>query len=162
MNLAHPGFPPHRIRNVVGLYVDPPAHAIVLSVDEKSQIQALDRTQLSMPLKKGRAGTVRHDYKRHGTRTPFAALNTLDGTVVSCNMQRHRHQEFIRFLNSIEELLPAGKTIKPLSIIMRITNIPRYANGLPTIPAGLSTSFPLRRPGSMLSRDFSRRAQSGG
>src|SRR4051812_13591353 len=82
----------------VGLYVDPPAHAIVLSVDKKSQIQALDRTQAGLPLKKGRAGTMTHDYKRHGTTTLFGALNVLDGTVIGRNMQRHRHQEFIRFL----------------------------------------------------------------
>ena len=100
-----------KLRDVVGLYVDPPAHAIVLSVDEKSQIQALDRTQPGLPLKKGRAGTMTHDYKRHGTTTLFAALNVLDGTVIGRNMQRHRHQEFIRFLNAIEEQVPAGKTI---------------------------------------------------
>jgi transposase len=100
-----------KLRDVVGLYVDPPAHAIVLSVDEKSQIQALDRTQPGLPLKKGRAGTMTHDYKRHGTTTLFAALNVLDGTVIGRNMQRHRHQEFVRFLNAIEEQAPAGKTI---------------------------------------------------
>jgi len=100
-----------KLRDVVGLYVDPPAHAIVLSVDEKSQIQALDRTQPGLPLKKGRAGTMTHDYKRHGTTTLFAALNVLDGTVIGRNMQRHRHQEFIRFLNAIEHEAPAGKTI---------------------------------------------------
>jgi hypothetical protein len=87
-------------RDVVGLYVDPPAHAVVLSVDEKSQIQALDRTQPGLPMKKGRAGTMTHDYKRHGTTTLFAALNVLDGTVIGRNMQRHRHQEFIRFLST--------------------------------------------------------------
>jgi transposase len=86
-----------KLRDVVGLYLDPPAHAIVLSVDEKSQIQALDRTQPGLPMKKGRAGTMTHDYKRHGTTTLFAALNVLDGTVIGRNMQRHRHQEFIRF-----------------------------------------------------------------
>ena len=100
-----------KLRNVVGLYVDPPAHAIVLSVDEKSQIQALDRTQPGLPLKKGRAGTMTHDYERHGTTTLFAAMNVLDGTVIGRNMQRHRHQEFIRFLNVIEKQVPAGKTI---------------------------------------------------
>jgi len=100
-----------KLRDVVGLYVDPPAHAIVLSVDEKSQIQALDRTQPGLPLKKGRAGTMTHDYKRNGTTTLFAALNVLDGTVIGRNMQRHRHQEFIRFLNAIEREVPAGKTI---------------------------------------------------
>ena len=100
-----------KLRDIVGLYVDPPAHAIVLSVDEKSQIQALDRTQPGLPMKKGRAGTMTHDYKRHGTTTLFAALNVLDGTVIGRNMQRHRHQEFIRFLNTIEAQVPAGKLI---------------------------------------------------
>src|SRR5580692_11559049 len=100
-----------KLRDVVGLYLDPPAHAIVLSLDEKSQIQALDRTQPGLPLKKGRAGTMTHDYVRHGTTTLFAAMNVLDGTVTGRNMQRHRHQEFIRFLNVIEKQVPAGKTI---------------------------------------------------
>ena len=100
-----------KLRDVVGLYVDPPAHAIVLSVDEKSQIQALDRTQPGLPMKKGRAGTITHDYKRHGTTTLFAALNVLDGTIIARNMQRHRHQEFIRFLNAIEAEVPAGKLV---------------------------------------------------
>ena len=100
-----------KLRDVVGLYVDPPAHAVVLSVDEKSQIQALDRTQPGLPMKKGRAGTMTHDYKRHGTTTLFAAMNILDGTVIGHNMQRHRHQEFIRFLNAVEREVPAGKTV---------------------------------------------------
>jgi transposase len=100
-----------KLRDVVGLYVDPPAHAIVLSIDEKSQIQALDRTQPGLPLKKGRLGTMTHDYKRHGTTTLFAALNILDGTIIGRNMQRHRHQEFIRFLNAIEAEVPAGKIV---------------------------------------------------
>lgn len=100
-----------KLRDVVGLYVDPPAHAIVLSVDEKSQIQALERTQPGLPLKKGRAGTMTHDYKQHGTTTLFAALNVLDGTVIGRNMQRHRHQEFIRFLNAVEAEVPAGKVV---------------------------------------------------
>jgi transposase len=100
-----------KLRDVVGLYVDPPAHAIVLSIDEKSQIQALDRTQPGLPMKKGRLGTMTHDYKRHGTTTLFAALNVLDGTVIGRNMARHRHQEFIRFLNAVNAELPANKTI---------------------------------------------------
>ena len=91
-----------KLRDVVALYVDPPAHAVVLSVDQKSQIQALDRNQPGVPMKKGRAGTMTHDYKRHGTTTLFAAFNVLDGTVIGHNMQCHRLQEFIRFLNAIE------------------------------------------------------------
>ena len=100
-----------KLKDIVGLYVDPPAHAVVLSVDEKSQIQALDRTQPGLPMKPGRAGTMTHDYKRHGTTTLFAALNILDGTVIGRNMQRHRHQEFVRFLNTIEAQVPVGKVI---------------------------------------------------
>ena len=100
-----------KLRDVVGLYVDPPAHAIVLSVDEKSQIQALDRTQPGLPLKKGRAGTMTHDYKRHGTTTLFAALDVLEGKVIGRCMQRHRHQEFIRFLNAVEAEVSPGKLV---------------------------------------------------
>jgi transposase len=100
-----------KLKDIVGLYVDPPDHAVVLSVDEKSQIQALDRTQPGLPMKPGRAGTMTHDYKRNGTTTLFAALNILDGTVIGSNMQRHRHQEFIRFLNTIEAQVPKRKQI---------------------------------------------------
>ena len=87
-----------KMADVVGLYLDPPAHAVVLSIDEKTQIQALDRTQPGLPLKPGRCGTMTHDYKRHGKTTLFAALNLLEGTVIGRCMQRHRHEEFIRFL----------------------------------------------------------------
>src|SRR3954462_15107908 len=83
-----------KVRDIVGLYVDPPAHAVVLSVDEKSQIQALDRTQPGLPMKRGRASTMTHDYQRNGTTTLFAALDVLEGKVVGRCMQRHRHQEF--------------------------------------------------------------------
>jgi len=100
-----------KLRDIVGLYLDPPAHTVVLSVDEKSQIQALDRTQPGLPMKKGRCGTMTHDYKRNGTTTLFAALNVLDGTVLGRCMQRHRHQEFIRFLNAVEAAVPAGKLV---------------------------------------------------
>src|SRR5476651_1705604 len=100
-----------KVEDIVGLYLDPPEKALVLAVDEKSQIQALDRTQPGLPMKKGRAGTMTHDYKRHGTTTLFAALNVLDGTVIGRNMQRHRHQEFIRFLNAIEAQVPVHKSI---------------------------------------------------
>ena len=100
-----------KLSDIVGLYVDPPAHAVVLSIDEKSQIQALDRTQPGLPLKKGRGATMTHDDKRNGTTTLFAALNTLTGEVTGQNMQRHRHQEFIRFLNRIERQVPAEKAI---------------------------------------------------
>ena len=102
-----------KFADVVGLYVDPPAHAVVLSLNEKSQIQALDRTQPGLPMKKGRAGTMTHDYIRNGTTTLFAALNVLDSMVIGRNMPRHRHQEFIRFLNQVEATVPAGNTVPP-------------------------------------------------
>jgi transposase len=100
-----------KLKDVVGLYVDPPDHAVVLSIDEKSQIQALDRTQPGLPMKKGRAGTMTHDYKRHGTTTLFAALDVLDGKVTGRCMARHRHQEFIGFLDTIEAQVPRRKAI---------------------------------------------------
>ena len=105
-----------KLRDIVGLYVDPPAHSLVLSLDEKSQIQALDRTQPGLPLKPGKAGTWTHDYKRHGTTTLFAALNVLDGRVIGRCMTRHRHQEFIRFLNAIEREVPTGKVIHVIEL----------------------------------------------
>jgi transposase len=101
-----------KLTDIVGLYLDPPAHAVVLSIDEKSQIQALDRTQPGLPMKPGRCGTMTHDYKRHGTTTLFAALNVLDGRVIGRCMQQHRHEEFIRFLNDIERAVPTGKLIE--------------------------------------------------
>jgi transposase len=108
-----------KLADIVGLYIDPPAHAVVLSLDEKSQIQslplartgALDRTQPGLPIKPGRCQTMTHDYKRHGTTTLFAALSVLDGTVIGRCMQRHRHGEFIRFLNAVERQVPAEKPI---------------------------------------------------
>jgi transposase len=96
-----------KLHDVVGLYLNPPDRALVLCVDEKSQIQALDRTQPGLPLKKGRCGTMTHDYKRNGTTTLFAALNMLDGHVIGDCMPRHRHQEFIRFLKKIDAETPA-------------------------------------------------------
>jgi transposase len=92
-----------KVIDVVGLYLNPPEHALVLSVDEKSRIQALDRTQRSLPMYPGRAGTLTHDYKRHGTTTLFAALNVAEGIVISEGMNRHRHQEWIRFLETIDK-----------------------------------------------------------
>jgi transposase len=100
-----------KVEDIVGLYMHPPAHAVVLSIDEKSQIQALDRTQPGLPLKPGKAGTWTHDYKRHGTTTLFAALNVLDGAVLGRCMQKHTHQEFIRFLNAVDRQLPTGKLV---------------------------------------------------
>jgi transposase len=100
-----------KVEDVVGLYMAPPCHAVVLSIDEKSQIQALDRTQPGLPLKPGKCATMTHDYKRNGTTTLFAALNVLDGTVIGRCMDKHRHQEFIKFLNAVERDVPVGKVI---------------------------------------------------
>jgi transposase len=100
-----------KLIDIVGLYVNPPEHAVVLAIDEKSQIQALDRTQPGLPMKKGRYGTMTHDYKRNSTTTLFAALNVLDGTVIGRGTQRHRHEAFIRFLNVPEAAVPKGKAL---------------------------------------------------
>lgn len=120
------GLKPHRVRTfklsndprfvekleeVIGLYLNPPEHALVLCVDEKSQIQALDRTQPGLPIKKGRCGTMTHDYKRNGTTTLFAALCTLDGKVIGSCMPRHRHQEWLKFLKQIDRETPADQQI---------------------------------------------------
>jgi transposase len=117
------GLKPHRVKtfklsndkrfeeklvDVVGLYLNPPEKAIVLSMDEKSQIQALDRTQPSLPMKRGRAGTMTHDYKRNGTITLFAALDVLTGTVIGECLPRHRHTEFLKFLRTIDREVPNG------------------------------------------------------
>lgn len=119
---AH-GLQPHRVRtfklsrdpafiekltDVVGLYLNPPDKAVVLCVDEKSQIQALDRTQPGLPMKKGRCGTMTHDYVRHGTTTLFAALNVLEGKVIGGCFERHRHDEFLQFLRQIDRQTPAA------------------------------------------------------
>ena len=106
-----------KVRDVVGLYLNPPEHALVLCFDEKSQIQALDRTQPGLPLKKGRAGTMTHDYKRNGTTSLFAALNLLDGTVIAQCMPRHRHQEFLRFLKRLDRETP-----KPFDLHLVLDN----------------------------------------
>jgi transposase len=97
-----------KVQDVVGLYLDPPERALVLSVDEKSQIQALDRTQPGLPMKKGRAGTWTHDYKRHGVTTLFAALDVATGKVIGQCMKQHRHQEWLKFLRAIDRATPKG------------------------------------------------------
>ena len=122
---AH-GLKPHRVRtfklsndpefvekleDIVGLYLNPPEHAIVLCADEKSQIQALDRTQPGLAMKKGRCGTMTHDYKRNGTATLFAALDALEGEVISMCDDRHRHQEWLKFLRVIDDIVPLKKQI---------------------------------------------------
>src|SRR3989440_6509516 len=100
-----------KLVDVVGLYLNPPDNAVVLCMDEKSQVQALDRTQPSLPMKPGRAGTMTHDYKRHGTTTVFAALNVLTGMILGSCMPRHRHQEFLAFLKLINRKVGRGKEI---------------------------------------------------
>jgi len=100
-----------KLEDIVGLYLSPPEHALVLCCDEKSQIQALDRTQPGLPLKKGRKATMTHDYKRNGTATLFAALNMLDGQVISCCQARHRHEEWLKFLRRIERETPKNKEL---------------------------------------------------
>lgn len=100
-----------KLEDVVGLYLNPPENAMVLSCDEKSQIQALDRTQPGLPMKKGRCQTMTHDYKRNGTTSLFAALNTLTGEVIGTCMKKHRHQEWIRFLNLIRRSVAPGKEV---------------------------------------------------
>jgi len=104
-----------KLTDVVGLYLNPPQQALVLCVDEKSQIQALDRTQPGLPLKQGRCGTMTHDYKRHGTTTLFAALEVLQGQVIGQCYERHRHQEFLKFLRRLDQEFP-GAT--PLHLVM--------------------------------------------
>ena len=91
------------LRDVIGLYLNPPARAVVFCVDEKSSIQALDRTQPGLPMKKGRCGTMTHDYKRHGTSTLFAALNVATGEVIGAGKKRHRHEEFLSFLKQVKK-----------------------------------------------------------
>jgi transposase len=114
-----------KLVDIVALYLDPPEHAIVLSADEKSQIQALDRTQPGLPIKKGRCGTMTHDYKRNGITTLFAALETLQGKVVGQCQQRHRHQEFLKFLRTLDQEFP-GKV--PLHLVMDNYGTHKHAN----------------------------------
>ena len=100
-----------KLEDIVGLYLSPPEHAVVLCCDEKSQVQALDRTQPGLPLKKGRAATMTHDYKRHGTTTLFAALSVLDGKVIAQCQPRHHHTEWLKFLRQIDRETPSGKDL---------------------------------------------------
>ena len=112
-----------KLLDVVGLYMNPPEHALVLSCDEKSQIQALNRTQPGLPMKRGRAGTLTHDYERHGTTTLFAALNTLDGSVISMCQPRHRHSEWLKFLRLINRRTP-----KHLSLHLIVDNYATHSH----------------------------------
>jgi transposase len=121
-----------KLVDVVGLYMAPPEKALVLCVDEKSQIQALDRTQKGLPMKKGRCGTMTHDYKRHGTTTLFAALNTLDGSVIGSCKERHRHEEFLSFLREIDR-----KTPKDLDLHLVLDNYATHKH--PEVKSWLET-----------------------
>ena len=150
-----------KVEDIVGLYMDPPCHAVVLSIDEKSQIQALDRTQPGLPLKPGRCGTMTHDYKRNGTTTLFAALNTLDGTVVGRCMPRHTHKEFVTFLNAVERAVPAGKVIHAIVDNYATHKHPKVQEWLADHPRWVFHFTPNRRPGSTPSRASSRPSPAG-
>ena len=125
-----------KLVDVVGLYLNPPEQAVVLCMDEKSSVQALDRTQASLPMKKGRAGTMTHDYKRNGTTTLFAALDVLTGVVIGQCLPRHRHEEFLKFLRTIDRQTPKGldvhlildnySTHKHANVVAWLTKHPRF------------------------------------
>ena len=136
-----------KLEDIVGLYMSPPEHAIVLCCDEKSQVQALDRTQPGLPMKKGRAATMTHDYKRNGTTTLFAALSVLDGQVIAQCQQRHRHTEWLRFLRQIDRETPKDKTLHLIAETMPRTSIPPCSNGWPSILVSTCTSRRPRRRG---------------
>jgi transposase len=120
-----------KLKDVIGLYLEPPEKAIVFSVDEKSQIQALDRTQPGLPMKPGKAGTMTHDYKRHGTTTLFAALNVHEGTVIGECLPRHRHDEFLKFLKVLDK-----RTDKTLAVPMIVDNYATHKH--PNVKAWLA------------------------
>jgi transposase len=137
-----------KVEDVVGLYVNPPDKALVLCVDEKSQIQALDRTQPGLPMKQGRAGTMTHDYKRNGTTTLFAALNMLNGRVIGTCMPRHRHREFLRFLKLIDQQTPTGLDLHLIVDNYATHKTPAVKRWTKRTPASICTSHRPRRPGS--------------
>ena len=137
-----------KLRDVVGLYVAPPERAIVFSFDEKSQIQALDRTQPGLPLKKGRAGTMTHDYKRHGATTLFAALDVATGEVIHQCLPRHRHQEFLRFLRTVENQCNPELELHFILDNYATHKHARVKGWWTGTPACTSTSCPPRHPGS--------------
>ena len=135
-----------KLVDVVGLYLNPPENAIVLCMDEKSQIQALDRTQPSLPIKPGRAGTMTHDYKRNGTTTLFAALDVLTGSVIGQCLPRHRHIEFLKFLRTIDREVPKGLRDPPDPRQLRHPQPPQrqgVAGQAPTLRAALHPDLEL-------------------
>ena len=136
-----------KLLDVVGLYFNPPEHVLVLSCDEKSQIQALNRTQPGSLMKAGRAGTVTHDYKRHGTTTLFAALNTLDGSVISMCQPRHRHAEWLKFLRLIDRKTPKGLTLHLVVDNYATHSHPEVPGLVSQASARRHTSPPPARPG---------------
>ena len=129
-----------KLEDIVGLYLSPPEHALVLCCDEKSQVQALDRTQPGLPLKKGRAGTLTHDYKRHGTTTLFAALNTLDGSVIARCDHPHRHNEWLTFLRQIDWETPKDKALHLICDNYATHKHPKVPN-VAREPSALSCAF---------------------
>ena len=136
-----------KLHDVVGVYMNPPDNAVVFSFDEKSQIQALDRTQPGLPLKKGRAGTMTHDYKRHGTTTLFAALNVATGHVIHECMPRHRHQEFLKFIKTVERSVDPDLEIHVILDNYATHKHEKVRNWLARNLRSTSTSSPLEPPG---------------
>src|SRR5208283_5400240 len=125
-----------KMTDVVGIYLNPPDKAVVLCVDEKTQVQALDRTQPGLPMKKGRCGTMTHDYKRNGTTTLFAALEVLQGRVVGQCYERHRHQEFLRFLRRLDHEFPGAISLHLVAGQLRYAQAP-HRPGLAAAPPAL-------------------------
>jgi hypothetical protein len=136
-----------KLTDVVGLYLNPPQKAVVICVDEKSQIQALDRTQPGLPLKKGRCGTFTHDDKRNGTTTLFAALNMLDGKVIGQCQARHRHQEWVKFLRRLDHEFPVERTLHVVLDNYGTIRPPPSRRGLPSTRGSCVTSSPPVRVG---------------
>ncbi len=135
-----------KLEAIVGLYLNPPEHALVLCVDEKSQIQALDRTQPGLPMKKGRGATMTHDYKRNGTTTLFAALNTANGEVFGLCQEKHRHQEWLKFLRMIDQTIPANKQIYLICdnyATHKHARVQRWLRNPQTLPCSLHANFGL-------------------
>lgn len=143
-----------KLEDIVGLYLNPPEHALVLCCDEKSQIQALDRTQPGLPLKKGRCQTMTHDYKRNGVTTLFAAMNILDGSVIGQCMEKHRHQEWLRFLRQIDRNIPKDKELHLIADNMLPTSTRKSKRGLPSTRDSTCTSRPSAPPLNMIERFF--------
>jgi Homeodomain-like domain len=129
-----------KLTDVVGLYLNPPQQAMVICVDEKCQIQALDRARPGLPLKKGRCGTLTHDYKRHGTTTLFAALEVLEGRVIGQCFERHRHQEFLKFLRRLDQEFSRPRTVAPGDRQLRNSPTP-HGSSLAAAAAALHPPF---------------------